>query len=276
MESRDKARGTERGRADDSGSLDIDFGRTAADYDRYRPGFPDSLYDRLSATGWARAGLTTLDLGTGTGSLALGLAARGLHVVGLDPSPEMLDIARRRSMDLGLEARFVEGRAEDTGLDASSFDLVTAGHCWWWLDPRQTLVEVERILRPRGRLLIANFSYVPTPGSVAAATERLIVAHNPAWTKAEEPGFFEGQVRDLDAAGFADVESFSYLEPVVFTHEGWRGRMRSCSGVGASLGPAAVREFDRDLAALLAPNFPSRLVVPHRVFVVTGRVAATS
>lgn len=53
----------------------IDFGRTAADYERFRPGFPESFFDRLVRDGWIAPGQRALDLGTGTGTLALGFAA---------------------------------------------------------------------------------------------------------------------------------------------------------------------------------------------------------
>jgi len=250
----------------------VDFGRTAADYDRYRLGFPASFYERLTALGWIAPGMRALDVGTGTGSLALGLGTRGLHVVGLEPSSELLEVARRRAGELGIDVPFVEGTAEATGLEPASFDLVTAGHCWWWFDAPRAVAEARRVLKPGGRLLMANFSYLPTPGSVPEATERLVLAHNPSWPKAGEIGIHGEQVRDLDAAGLLDVESFSYLEPVTFTHEAWRGRMRACSGVGASMPPADVEAFDRDLAAMLAERFPEELLVPHRVFVATGRM----
>jgi len=250
----------------------IDFGRTAADYDRYRLGFPASFYERLAALGWIAPGMRVLDVGTGTGSLALGLDGRGLDVVALDPSRELLDVARRRAEELGVEVRFVEGTAEATGLEPAAFDLVTAGHCWWWFDAPRAIAEARRVLKHEGRLLMANFSYLPTPGSVPEATERLVLAHNPAWSKAGESGIHEEQIRDMDAAGLRDVESFSYVEPATFTHEAWRGRMRACSGVGASMPPADVEAFDRELAAMLAERFPEELVVPHRVFVATGRM----
>lgn len=249
----------------------IDFGRAATDYARYRPGFPDSMFDRLSASGWIAPDLRALDLGTGSGNLALGLAARGLETVGLDVSRELLDVARDRAAALGLDVRFPEGRAEDTGLEADAFDLVTAGQCWWWFDAEKVLAEVRRLLRPGGRLLMANFAYLATPGSVAEATERLILAHNPGWPKAGGCGVFPAQVEDLDTGGFARVESFSYVEPVRFSHEAWRGRIRSCNGVGASLEAGAVKALDRDLASLLSQRAPGQeLVIPHRVFVATG------
>lgn len=253
------------------GGHTVDFSPTADDYDRYRPPFPRSFYARLEAEGWIAPRLRALDIGTGTGTLALALATRGLQVVALDPSAAMLDAARGRASTHSLDVRFVEARAEDTGLDPGAFDLVTAGHCWWWLDAPHAIAEARRVLKPGGRLLLANFSYLPTPGSVAEASERLILQHNPGWPKAGESGIRAEQVADLDAAGFDDVVSFSWVEPVAFTHEAWRGRMRSCNGVGASLAPEGVAAFDRALAELLAGSFPHALVVPHRLFVATGR-----
>jgi len=249
----------------------IDFGRTAADYERHRPGFPSSMFARLARLGWIRPGARALDLGTGTGSLALGLAGHGLSVAGLDPSTALLEVARRRAAEAGLALELREGTAEDTGAAAASLDLVTAGQCWWWFDADAALVEIRRILRADGRLIIASFCYLPVRDSVAERTERLILRHNPGWPKAGESGVFEEQLRDLDRHRFGDVESFSYVEPVRFDHEAWRGRIRACNGVGASLGADAVDAFDRELADLLARDFPGELMVPHRVFVVSGR-----
>lgn len=248
----------------------IDFGRTADDYERHRPGFPETFFDRLVAARWTEPGSRVLDLGTGTGSLALGFARRGLDAVGLDLSAELLDVARRRAADEGLPARFVVGRAERTGMPAAVFDVVSAGQCWWWFDADEALREARRVLVPGGRLLIASFSYLPLGGNVASRSEDLILEHNPNWPKAGWRGVHPEHLRALDNGGFREVESFSYVVDVPFTHEGWRGRMRACNGVGAALGAESVARFDRDLEAVLASEFPGTLNVPHRVFVATG------
>lgn len=249
----------------------IDFGKTADDYDRHRPGFPPSTFDRLHERGWIDAGMRVLDLGTGTGSLAIGLAARGLRVVGLDPSSELLDVARRRATELALSVDFVEGVAEDTGLAASSFDLVSAGQCWWWFEGDAAVAEAKRVLAPGGRILIASFSYLALPGSVPLRTEEIVLRHNPGWTKAGGNGLYPEQVDALELGGLEGVETFSYVETVGFDHQGWRGRMRACNGVGAALDDEQVEAFDRDLAAMLAAEFPEELAVPHRIFVASGR-----
>ena len=105
---------------------EIDFGRTAADYTAHRPGLPGEFYDRLLDRGWIRPGQRGLDLGTGTGAVALGLARRGLEVTGVDLAEPLLDSARRTAAAEGLAARFVRAPAETTGEPDASFDLVTS------------------------------------------------------------------------------------------------------------------------------------------------------
>ena len=55
------------------------------------------------------------------------------------------------------------------------------------------------------------------------------------------------------------------------THAGWRGRLRTCNGVGSGgMDAATVAHFDADLAALLAEHYPEPVLVPHRVFCVVA------
>jgi hypothetical protein len=76
----------------------------------------------------------------------------------------------------------------------------------------------------------------------------------------------------LTTAGFQDVETFGFDMFVPFSHEAWRGRMRSSNGVGASLSPAEVAAFDADLARILRERFPQEpLLVPHRIWGLIGR-----
>lgn len=257
------------GSRDHEGRL-IDFGRTAIDYERFRPGFPDEFFDRLENRQWIKPGMRALDLGTGTGTLARGFARHGLQATGLDIAAELLEVARSAATAEGLDARFVEGRAEQPGMPAGSFDLVSAGQCWWWFDTNAAIAEAKRVLAPGGRLLICNFSYLPLRGNVAGRTEDLILRHNPGWPKAGWRGVHPEQVRALDEGGFQRVESFSYTVDVSFSHEAWRGRIRTCNGVGSALTEHQVEVFDTELAALLADEFPGELHVPHRVFATSG------
>ncbi len=249
----------------------VDFGRTAADYGRFRAGFPEEFFERLFAIGVARSGMRALDLGTGTGTIARGLARRGLRVTGLDRSDTMIEEAARLDADAGVSMRYVLGPAEDTGLTAQSFDLVTAGQCWHWFDRPRAAAEVRRLLAPGGHLVIAHFDWIPLPGNVVEATENLIRAYNPEWNLWGGTGMYPAWLRDLGTTGFSGIESFTFDLDAAYTHEAWRGRIRASAGVGASMPAERVAQFDDELRRLLIERFPDDpLRVHHRVFAAIG------
>jgi len=249
----------------------IDFGKTAQDYRTHRAGFPPALLERLRAFGVGGAGQAVLDLGTGTGTLARQLAQGGATVTGLDPAAPMLDQARALDEEAGVSVDYRVGRAEHTGLADATFDAVTAGQCWHWFDRAAAAAEVFRLLKPGGRVALCHFDWLPIPGNVVAATEALILKHNPAWHMAGGDGTHGPWFADLAVAGFRDLESFSFDVDVPYSHEAWRGRIRASAGVAASLAPDQVAAFDDDHAALLAEQFPEEpLAVPHRTWALVG------
>jgi len=109
-----------------------------------------------------RPGDEVLDVGCGSGALALGAARRGARVRALDLEPEMLAVARQRAAAAGLDDRveFLERGVAELDAEASaSRDVVTCGLCLSELggDERDwTLRHAARILRPGGRLLVAD------------------------------------------------------------------------------------------------------------------------
>lgn len=118
------------------------FGSVAERYDRFRPDYPDQLIDGLMR---ARP-VSALDVGCGTGKVALSLARRGVGVLGVDPDERMASIARRHGVP-------VEISSFEDWIDAGRhFDLIVSGHAWHWVDPRQGVPKASRLLRPGGAI----------------------------------------------------------------------------------------------------------------------------
>jgi arsenite methyltransferase len=98
-----------------------------------------------------KPGEQVLDIGCGTGRLGEWIAGRiGPNVVGIDPLPERIALARARAPAL----RFEVGRAEQLGTFAGgSFDAVCLSAVLHWIeDKARALAEIARLLRPGGRL----------------------------------------------------------------------------------------------------------------------------
>jgi ubiquinone/menaquinone biosynthesis C-methylase UbiE len=144
--------------------------RVAAHWDRRAASFDEDFghsigseaeraaWDRILALVIPPGGpLDALDVGSGTGFLALELAARGHRVTGIDFAPSMVARAQEKAAALGLAARFDQGDAENLPYPDSSFDLVISRHVLWTLPhPDQALDEWLRVLRPGGRLVVID------------------------------------------------------------------------------------------------------------------------
>ena len=106
-------------------------------------------------------GEDVLDVGCGTGTLAVAAAraAPGVSVTALDADPSILAKARRRADAAGLEVGFDEGRSTALPYPDASFDLVLSTLFFHHLQDEgklQTADEIARVLRPAGRLVVAD------------------------------------------------------------------------------------------------------------------------
>ncbi len=251
---------------------EVDFGKTAQDYARYRAGYPDELYRRLEIFGVGLPGQRVLDLGAGTGFLGRGFARNGCQVAAVDISEKLMMEARRLDGEAGVAMNYARARVEALPFRAHRFDVISAGQCWHWFDRDAAAAEAYRVLRQRGQLVIAHFDWIALPGNVVEATEELIIKHNPKWALGGAVGIYARWPRDVAGAGFTEIETFSFDVMAPYTHEAWRGRIRASAGVGGTLAPAQVEAFDREHAAILKERFagdPMR--VHHRAFALICR-----
>jgi ubiquinone/menaquinone biosynthesis C-methylase UbiE len=153
-----------------SGRADAVKQQVAMHWNRRAPSFDDDFGHSIRTSGeraaWdrvldlvldRRARLDALDVGCGTGFLALELAARGHHVVGVDFASAMIEEARRKAAASGLRIRFEEADAEQLPFAPRSFDLVISRHVLWTLPhPQAAIGEWTRVLRAGGRLAVVD------------------------------------------------------------------------------------------------------------------------
>jgi len=239
----------------------IDFGKTAADYARYRPAFSPRLFDRLGDFGIGTSGQMILDVGAGTGLLGSRFCELGARVTSLDVRLELIQQASHRR---------IAGRAEAIPFADGSFDVVSAAQCWHWFDRTLAPLEIHRVLRRAGEVAVIYQTYVPLPGTAAEATEQLMLQHRRGWRHANSTGVNGQVLRDLQISGFEAIESFSFDVTIRFTRGSWRGFIRTTSAVGASMSGERLARFEAEHESLLQ-RFPHELDIPHRVFAVVAR-----
>jgi SAM-dependent methyltransferase len=178
------------------------FDRAAVAYERSRPEYPAEAVDWLLPPGAKRV----LDLGAGTGKLTRALAARGLEVFAVDPSPNMLDQLRAAVPGAIVSV----GTAEDTPLPDASVDAILVGQAWHWVDQNAALPSAARVLRPGGTLgLVWNLRDERVPW-----VERLTTVMHPAEGEIfMETGRIErGPFGELESANFEWAREFTRNE----------------------------------------------------------------
>jgi ubiquinone/menaquinone biosynthesis C-methylase UbiE len=134
----------------------------------YLLGRERSFRQRLLSLAALRPGERVLDVGCGTGSMAI-LARRQVGasggVLGIDASAEMLEWARHKARRAGLDVEFLQAPAQALPLPDGELDVVLSTLMLHHL-PRPARVrlvaEARRVLRPRGRLLIVDFVRTPS------------------------------------------------------------------------------------------------------------------
>ncbi len=160
------------------------FSNRAADYVRYRPGYPPELLDVLRKECDLRPGHVIADIGSGTGFLSELFLKNGNAVFGVEPNREM-----REAGELHLQSYrafvSVEGSAEATTLPEACADFVAAGQAFHWFEPEKTRAEFRRILRPQGWVVaIWNFREMETP--FARAYEEILVKYGTDYTRVRD------------------------------------------------------------------------------------------
>lgn len=173
------------------------FGAQALDYDRYRPRYPESVFDDILPVTIASPGTKVIEIGAGTGIATEPLARREVSITAIEPSPEMASFTQRK---LGGRGSVFVGRFEDYAAPGP-VHLVASFNAWHWLDPRIAVDRVADLLKDGGSLALV-WTEVDSWGE-APFEERLAEITGHPWIKRME--HVDGSVRVIrDDSRFGD------------------------------------------------------------------------
>lgn len=240
----------------------FDWGRTSADYARYRDIYPDEFYQRIVNMDLCKEGQKILDIGTGTGVLPRNLYKFGAAFTGIDISENQILYAKKLAEESDMDIDFRCVSAEEGDFLDGTFDVVTACQCFTYFDHAALAPHIHRILKSHGKFAVLYMAWLPFEDEIAGKSEELILKYNPVWSGCKE-------MRHPISVPKVYEEYFSVCEQEVFdlsvsfTRESWHGRMKACRGIGASLSEKEIESFEKEHRALLEKNAPMEFEVLH-------------
>jgi SAM-dependent methyltransferase len=127
------------------------FSRQAADYAKFRPGYPQELFNYLG--GIAPSRQLAWDCGTGNGQAAIGLASVFDRVIATDASEKQISNAQPYD-----RVEYRVAPAEDSGIDSGTVDLIMVAQALHWFDLSRFYAEARRVLKRDGVLAASAYN----------------------------------------------------------------------------------------------------------------------
>ena len=242
----------------------FDWGKTSADYAKYRDIYPDVFYQYILKLGLCKDGQQILDIGTGTGVLPRNMYQYGAKWTGTDIAENQIEQAKILAKESGMDIDFFVCKAEDVDFPEETFDVITACQCIWYPDHKITAPKFAKILKPGGKFLILYMGWLPYEDQIARKSEEIILKYNPKWTGCGDT-VHPVWVPDEYLKYFDLISQEEFRVDIPFSREAWHGRMRACRGVGASMTPDELKMWDAEHWEMLMNNTNEEFQIKHYV-----------
>ncbi len=244
---------------------------TAEYYSRYRVPYPEELLNRLLRDAAVTGNGRLVDLGCGTGEIAVPLSRHFQEVLAVDVDPEMVRQARARARALGRDniAWFVQ-RAEDFDAPPESAELVTVGSAFHWMDRPLVAQHSRRWLAPHRWLAILGSNSTWTGTAPWQAVARKVIQKWLGEQRRAGSGTFSTPVLPHEAivaeAGFEEVREFKLSVPHTWTLDAFVGYLYSTSFASRAVLGSTVADFEADMRRALREHDPSDRYIEDILF----------
>lgn len=201
------------------------FSNRVENYVKYRPTYPGEVLELFKREIGLTANYVIADVGSGTGISSKLFLENGNTVFGVEPNVAMREAAEGFLQDYE-RFKSIDGTAENTTLPDHFVDIVIAAQAFHWFDPKATLGEFKRILKPGGWVaLMWNERQLDTTPFLIEY-EQLLLKFASDYTKVRHDNINEDSLKsffnkDFERAIFSNAQALDF--------EGIKGRVSSSS-----------------------------------------------
>lgn len=203
------------------------FSDRVADYVRYRPMYPVEIIAQLEQLVGLTPAFTIADIGSGTGLSAQRFVEAGNLVYGVEPNFEMRQ-ASQTFFQGNRNFKAIEGTAEQTNLVTKAIDLIFCGQAFHWFDAEQAKLEFDRILKPKGVIVLA-WNERSTTDPLQQDYEQMMRKLIPEYAKVTQRNIEKEQIRSFLSP--RNMEVVTLPNQQIFNLEELKGRLLSSSYV---------------------------------------------
>jgi len=233
------------------------FSKQSSDYAKYRPHYPEKLFEYLASISPAKR--VAWDCGTGNGQVALGLAPYFDLVIATDPSEKQI-----RNATPHRKIKYAVAPAEQTDISPQSVDLITVAQALHWFEHERFYAEVRRVAQPRGMIAVWMYDLLYTEPKVnEAVNEFYYDIVGPYWPP--ERRHIESEYRTIPFP-FAELKPPAITLEAVWTLEELLGYLNTWSATQRYLAQIGTHPLDRIADKLTAvwgkPELKKRIAWP--------------
>lgn len=209
------------------------FDEVAELYDRYRPSYPEEIFEDLIAASGISSGERILEIGCGTGQATRSLAQRGFSIEGLEPGADLAHLAARNLAEFP-KVEILSLTFEEWPVAASTFGLVVSAQAFHWLTEDLRFSKSAEALRSGGSLAVMGNAlssdrscHGDAGGAVGEALDDAYRLHAPSLLKPSVTAWYgeSGPIPGL-------FETSGCFEPATATCHPWSHRYETTEYLG--------------------------------------------